>query len=173
MLIVDVALDSGSHRDELRLRLRHVAGQPDELISVARLEAGVQQPFGIEAYEALMAQTMPPVVSNESVIGTGESNVLVAGRSFACQRTSYQILTASSEATMTTFESPTFAWGDLGGEVVAKDGSLLYRAEVVDYGSAAAPASAPAEPASAVAAFEDEEYEPDYATEKLAADLYE
>jgi hypothetical protein len=36
---------------------------------------------------------------------------------------------------MTIFESPSFAWGDLGGEITTADGGVLYKAEIVEVGS--------------------------------------
>ena len=51
------------------------------------------------------------------------------------------------EATLSTIESPAFAWGDVGGEIVTAKGKVLYRAEVIDAGhdDAAARAAASAE----------------------------
>ena len=45
---------------------------------------------------------------------------------------------------MRTLQSDDFAWGDVGGEITAEDGRVLYRAELIDAGHAAA-APQPAE----------------------------
>ena len=41
-----------------------------------------------------------------------------------------------TKATMRTLQSEDFAWGDVGGEITAEDGRVLYRAELIDRGHA-------------------------------------
>jgi hypothetical protein len=133
-LIVDVTFEEEGKSDKLRLRIKDSGGEPDEIQSVARLENGVQKPFGIDAYEALMARTIVPVDSNEALLGSDETKLSVGGTAFSCTRTAYRVRSGDAVATMTTLESSRFAWGDLGGKVVAGDGTVMYQAEVLDFG---------------------------------------
>jgi hypothetical protein len=137
VLLVDVTIEDEAKRDQLRLRVHDVPGEPDEILSVARVESGVLKPFGIAAYETLMSKTMMPVDRNEALLGSEETTMRVGAHAFDCVKSSYRIRTGEGLATMTTLESSTFAWGDLGGQIQAADGSLLYKAEVMDYGSPA------------------------------------
>ena len=159
VLVVDVAIEDEGKRDELRLRVRDVPGEPDDVLSVARVENNVLKPFGVAAYEALMAKTMLPVDRNEALLDAEEATVRVGTNAFDCVKSSYRIRTGDSVATMTTMESSTFAWGDIGGQIQAADGSTLYKAEVVDYGSAVA------KPAGSVAA---QAYDPDEISDDYA-----
>ena len=151
VLAVDVTIEDEGKRDELRLRVHDVPGEPDEIVSVARIDNGVLKPFGIAAYEALMAKTMMPVDRNEALLGSEETSMRVGAQAFDCVKSAYRVRAGDALATMTTLESSTFAWGDLGGQIRAADGSLLYQAEVVAYGTSAKSA------AGAVAAHADEE----------------
>jgi hypothetical protein len=159
VLVVDVAIEDEGKRDELRLRVHDVPGEPDDVLSVARVDSGVLKPFGVAAYEALMAKTMLSVDRNEALLNTEEATIKIGTGAFDCVKSSYRIRTGDNLATMTTLESSTFAWGDLGGQIQAADGSLLYKAEVVDYGSAAA------KPAGSVAA---QAYDPDELSDDYA-----
>ncbi len=50
------------------------------------------------------------------------------------RKTSYRVRVGKKKATLRTVESEGFAWGDLGGEITAGNGKVLYRAEVVELG---------------------------------------
>jgi len=133
-LIVDVTIEDEGKSDNLRLRIKETSTEPDQILSVARLENGVQKPFGIEAYDALMAKTVVPVDTNEALLGSEETKLRVGITALPCTRTAYRVRSGDSVATMTTLESTRFAWGDLGGKVVAGDGTVVYQAEVMDFG---------------------------------------
>lgn len=137
-LVVDVTVEDEGKTDTLRVRVRNVAGEPDEIVSVARLVDGVQRPFGIDAYEKLMAKTMMPVDQNDAELGTETASVKVGNTSFDCRKSAFRVRAGHTVATMTTFEGGGFAWGDLGGQIVSTDGTVLYKAEVVQFGGATA-----------------------------------
>ena len=158
VLVIDVTVEDDSKHDQLRLRVRDVAGEPDDILSVARVDDGVLKPFGVASYEALMSKTMVPVDRNEALLGSEETTLRVGSTAFDCHKSAYRVRTGDTLATMTTLESSAFAWGDLGGQIQAADGSLLYKAEVVKYGGA------PPSAAGVVAAHaEDDETSDDYA----------
>jgi hypothetical protein len=139
----------GREPRELRVRLDERTG---EVLSVARMENGVRRPFGVAAYEELMAATIPAVESNEMLLGATGVLVGVGKSELACTRTTYRVTSRGREAMMQTLESDTFPWGDVGGEIVADDGTVLYRAELVDFGGALDAAARE----RAIAAHEDE-----------------
>jgi hypothetical protein len=107
----------------------------------------VERPSTIEAYEALMARTALAADSNDALVGTEDVTVDVGGAAIPVKKTTYRVRVGKRRATLSTFESPTFAWGDVGGEITTPSGKVLYRAEVIDAGhdDAAARAAAMAE----------------------------
>lgn len=134
-LTMDVTLDADGQQQQFRLRIHDAPGEAGEILSVARLEGGAEQPFGVDTYEALMAKTVAPIELNEAELEREKTTVRVGDRSLSCTQSSYRVVAAGRTATMTVFESPTFAWGDLGGEITAKDGRVIYKAEIVDFGA--------------------------------------
>lgn len=134
-IIMDVELDDGVSPVRLQLRLDHADGMRGEVASVARVdESGVLLPFGIAAYEQLMAQTMLDVDSNDRRLGSSDTTVRIGERSLPAVKTKYRVSVNGGPATLETYESKRFAWGDVGGRIVAADGTVLYRAEVLKVG---------------------------------------
>ncbi len=116
------------------MRIDESSPARNEVVRVARLEHGVEKPSTVEAYEALMARTALAADSNDAVIGTEEVTVDVGGVALSAKKTTYRVRVGKREATLATIESAAFAWGDVGGEITATGGKVLYRAEVVDAG---------------------------------------
>ena len=147
LLTIDFAAAEGADRQELRVRIDEASPTHNEVVSVARLDRGVEKPSTVEAYEALMARTALAADSNDALVGTEDVTVDVGGTAIPVKKTTYRVRVGRRRATLSTFESATFAWGDVGGEITGANGKVLYRAEVVDAGhdDAAAHAAAMAE----------------------------
>ncbi len=136
VLVIDVTIDDGKAEQKLRLRLDETDAAGGELISVAKLDGTIQRPFGVARYQTLMNQLM--LSADENVATLGSTGVLVdlGPSELACTKTSYQVRVGEDEAVMETLSSTMFPWGDVGGQISTKDGTLLYKAEVVDLGDA-------------------------------------
>lgn len=135
-LIVDVELSDEDETQHLRLSVHEPSG---ELLDVTRFELDVahvdgerELPFGVVAFEELMGKTMLLVDDNEAVLGSTGVMVELPGAEVSCTKTSYRVRVGLDMATMHTLTSDDFAWGDVGGEVVTDDGTVLYRAEVLE-----------------------------------------
>lgn len=134
VVTIDLALKDGDAREELRVKIDEASPSHNEVVSVARLEAGVEKPAAIEAYEALMTRTTLSADQNEAVVGTEDVTVDVGGAAVPAKRTTYRVRVGKKQATLKTLESTAFAWGDVGGEITTANGKVLYRAEVVEAG---------------------------------------
>ncbi len=134
LLIVDMSLDDGGAQERLRLRIREDGTEEGELVSVARLEGGLQVPFGIAAYEKLMSEYMLSADANETELGSTGVLVEVGGAKLPCVKTAYRVRVGAHQATMSTLSSEQVPWQHVGGEIVGKDGKLLYKAEIVELG---------------------------------------
>lgn len=131
MLIVDQVIDDGGEPLHLRLRLRDGSAQHNEIVSVARIANGVQLPFGTVTYESLMDEVLPPVERTEQLLGSARSSIDVNGSVIECQQTAYRVSVGGQPAYMTVMQSPSFVWGDLGGEIRDGHGELIYKAELI------------------------------------------
>jgi hypothetical protein len=131
VLTIDFTAEEGDKKQELRVKLdesRH------EVVGVARLEGGVEKAATLEVYEALMARTVLAADQNQAFLGTEDVTLELGGVSLPCRKTSYQVRVGKKVGTLRTWESHSFAWGDVGGEITTATGKVLYRAEVVDTG---------------------------------------
>lgn len=123
----------------LRAKIDTTVGSRGEVFGVQKIEKGVSTPAEVADWEAMMAKTVMAVDANEQTYGTEEVDVKVGAKAVSADRTVYKVLVGNKAATMTITASDAFAWGDLGGEIVTDDGTVLYRAELVESGHTLAP----------------------------------
>jgi hypothetical protein len=137
LLVVDLMLDDGKHKTNVRARYTHAPGAPHELAKASRLDAtGSERPMSLTEFDTLMAQTTLVADDNKGAIGSELVTVSVGGHPMPCTQTRYRVLVEKHAATMRTLSSESFPWGDVGGDIVSDDGHVLYRAEIVDVGGA-------------------------------------
>lgn len=134
-LVVDVTLDDGAERQTMRIRMGDAPGS--EVTSARRLEGATELPATVEDFEALLLRTTLAADQNEALLGSEDTTIKVGGFSIPCTETSFRVRVGKHEATLRTLQSDGFAWGDVGGEIVTTDGSVLYRAKLVEMGTGA------------------------------------
>lgn len=135
-LTVEIAAIEGSAKRVMQVKINEASATKNDVVSAAWIEGGAGKAATVEAYEQLMAETVLAADENEARLGDEEATVTVGGAALPCHKTSYRVRIGKKQATMRTLESEAFPWGDLGGEIVAANGSVLYRAEIVEVGSA-------------------------------------
>jgi hypothetical protein len=134
LLTIDFAAREGDAAEDLRVTFDEASPSHSEVVRVARLEGGVEKASTPEAYEALMGRTSLSADENEALLGTDDVTVDVGSAQVPAKRTTYRVRVGKKQATLRTLESAAFAWGDVGGELTATSGKVLYRAEVVEAG---------------------------------------
>jgi hypothetical protein len=134
--VIDFALQEGKRTQTLRVRMGGSALEPRAL-SAALVDGGVEGAVSTDAYEALLARTVVAADRNDGLEGTQDATIDVDGKSIRCTKRTYRVSVGKRRATMSTLETSGFTWGDVGGEIRADDGALLYRAEVVHAGNGA------------------------------------
>ena len=82
----------------------------------------------------LMSEIMLSADDNEALLGASQTTVELGERQLSAERTRYRVRVGAHTAVMETVSSPSFAWGVLGGEITTTDGSVLYKAEIIDVG---------------------------------------
>lgn len=134
VLVLDVSIEEGSKSEVLRLRVDDGARR-GELLSVARLRGGRLEPYGVGAYEARMAELVPAADTNEGELGS-ESEVLRMGTTpLFYLRTDYRVRIGNQRATMSTYGVTGFPGENLGGKLVTDDGTVVYHAQLVEFGN--------------------------------------
>jgi hypothetical protein len=134
-LVVDATFDDGKTKRVVRARYIHVPGTSHELVGVWRIDAtGAEKALSIAEFDKMMSETTLAADDNEGAIGSDHVAVAVGARTIDCTRTSYRVVVGNRAATMSTLTSDATPWGDVGGEIKAEDGKVLYRAEMIDAG---------------------------------------
>ncbi|MDC0739787.1 hypothetical protein [Polyangium mundeleinium] len=133
-LVIDFILEEGKATSELRVRLSDAPDTRGEVLSVQRIEKGKLVPAGADEYEALMGKTMVVADENEEALGSEHVVAVMGNDLLPAKRTSFRVKIGEKKATLTTVVSDKFPWGDLSGEIAAEDGSVIYRAEVLNVG---------------------------------------
>lgn len=134
LLTVDVLAEVGETKRQLRVIIDEASAAKNDVVAVSVIENGAETPATIDAYEALLAETSLAADQNEAMLGTEEAMLEVGGAPLPVRKTSYRVRVGKKRATLRTVESEGFAWGDLGGEITAGNGKVLYRAEVLELG---------------------------------------
>ncbi len=134
MLTVEITADEGDSKRQLRVKINEASAVKNDVVAVSVVENGEEKTAGIEAYEALLAETSLAADENEAMLGAEDAMLEVGGAPLPVRKTSYRVRVGKKSATLRTVESEGFAWGDLGGEITAANGKVLYRAEVVELG---------------------------------------
>lgn len=137
VLVVDVTLDEGKTKQTLRVRMNESGGEKP-IVSVAKLDKDIETPSTLAVYEAMLAKTSLTPDRNEDFVSAESVHVDVAGKPVACTKSTFRVRVGNKSALLHVLASESFAWGDLGGDITAKDGTVLYRAEIVDVGSSKA-----------------------------------
>jgi hypothetical protein len=109
----------------------------EQLLDVTRVENGIEHASTMAAYDAAMQKTVPSVERNDGMLDSEPVSIDVGGRKIEAQKTTYKVIVAGKPATMSVIHADSFAWGDLGGDIITNTGKTLYTTRVVDTGSTA------------------------------------
>jgi hypothetical protein len=134
--VVDLTLEDGAYKRTARARYGGATGAHRELVSAFLVDADRQRQLTPGAFDAWMSNTELSADNQSGAIASSGTTVAIGGRKMDCTQTTYHVSVDGREATLKTLTSATFPWGDVGREITTKDGKVLYRAEVVDAGSA-------------------------------------
>ncbi|MBM4357891.1 MAG: hypothetical protein FJ096_07255 [Deltaproteobacteria bacterium] len=134
VLKLDVTVMDGPRHEVFRVRVDD-GRRPGSLLSVGRVRDGHLEPFGVVAYEARMATLVPSADANEGVTARSGEVVHVGGMSLFSLRTDYRVRVGAQRATMSTFGLAGFPGENLGGRIIADDGTVLYQAQLVELGN--------------------------------------
>lgn len=140
LFVIDYTLVEGKKEQTLRVHLNAGVGAWTEVLEVESMVSGVAQPALSKDFDAMMSKTILSVDDNEATTSIEEVTLDLAGKPFACEKTSYRVKVGKDAATMVVTQSKEFAWGDVAAEIVSSTGTVLYRAEVLEMGSDVKPA---------------------------------
>ncbi len=129
--VIDYTLDAGKKSEHLRVKRDVDTGR---IARVIRYEGDKAIPSDIEAYNAMMDQTVFAADDNVASLGKKAETCLIGKKELDCEKTRYKVLVGDKPATLSVVTSKAVPGRDVAGELSTADGKLLYRAEIIDMG---------------------------------------
>jgi hypothetical protein len=130
-LLVDFVLEEGEKMSALRVRM-HADG---EVLAVRRITDDGDVPATLGDYDAMMRKTELLPDSNDEMVGTDHTSCLIGDEQVDCDMTTYVVTVGSKQAKLTITRSARVPGRDIGGDVVADDGKVLYSARLIERGN--------------------------------------
>lgn len=131
--IVEYSLTEGESVTKLRV---HLDAKNDRPLRVIGVNGDVETELPVDAYDALLERTAFAADLNEGLIDRAKGTCVVGPDELECETKSYRVWISDSEAKLSVTDSKRFAGRDIAGEITAPDGTVIYRAELIDAGNA-------------------------------------
>ncbi len=125
---VHYTLDEGATTTELVVTRTN---RGERIIEVARVESGKTRPATVADYEALVEKTVFVPDQNRGQIAKMDQTCLVGTTEHQCEIAEYQVYVEDREARLAVSRSRQLG-RDVSGEVAAIDGTMIYRAELLE-----------------------------------------
>src|SRR5690349_1078858 len=91
MLTVEITADEGESKRQLRVKINEASAVKNDVVAVSLMVNGEEKPAGIEAYEALLADTSLAADENQAVLGAEDAMLDVGGAPLPVRKTSYRV----------------------------------------------------------------------------------
>jgi hypothetical protein len=135
--VVDYTFEQPSSTTKLRVRLDP---KSDSVVRVSKLDAaGTESKVPISTYEKLMDRTSFTADANDGMVASEHGTCLVGPSELDCETKSYKVWVGEKQATLSVSHSDSVPGRDVSGDITASDGTLIYRSELVEMGTAESP----------------------------------
>jgi hypothetical protein len=133
-LIIEYTLEEGKSKTRLRVRTDLIT---EEVVRVAKLEGDKEIPMGIDAYDALIAETLFTPDTNEGQVAEATETCVIGAQEHSCQTREFKVTVGERDAKLIVSRAEDVPDRDVSGEIRDSAGNVIYRAEIVDMGRAA------------------------------------
>ncbi|HEX4337126.1 MAG TPA: hypothetical protein VH062_14510 [Polyangiaceae bacterium] len=130
-LLVDFVLEEGEKMTALRVSM-HDDG---EVLGVRRITDDGDVPATMAEYDAMMKRTELLPDSNDEMVATDHTSCLIGDEQVDCDMTTYMVTLSGKHAKLMITKSPRVPGRDIGGDIVADDGKVLYSARLIERGN--------------------------------------
>lgn len=129
VLVVDYVVLEGDAPLHLRVRM---SVKSERIIEVAKVADYLETPATLADYDRLMEKTAFATERNRGLVSRTSETCLVGPEEFDCVQSRFDVHVAGQEGTMLVSRHPGLA-RDVAGEITAVDGTVLYRADLVEF----------------------------------------
>ncbi len=132
--VIDYTFEEQSGTSKLRVRFNP---RTEAVFSVAKLDGGTEINVPISVYDRLIERTSFAADENDGVVAKGRTTCLIGPSELDCETKTYKVRVGDKFGTLTVSHSDQVASGDVTGDLLADDGTVIYRSELVELGNVA------------------------------------
>ncbi|HEY0465068.1 MAG TPA: hypothetical protein VGC79_12700 [Polyangiaceae bacterium] len=134
--VIDYTFEEQSGTTKLRVRFDP---KTDSVARVSKFDGSQELNVPIATYEKLIERTSFAADSNDGMLGSAHGTCLVGPNELDCETKSYKVSVADKGAILNVSRSASVPGGDVAGDIIASDGAVIYRSELVEMGNASSP----------------------------------
>jgi len=134
--VIDYTFEEQSGTTKLRVRFDP---RTDSVTGVSKIDGQTELRVPIATYEKLIERTSFAADSNDGMLAASRGTCLVGPNELDCETKSYKVSVGDKVATLNVSRSESVTSGDVAGDIIASDGTLIYRSELVEIGNSASP----------------------------------
>ncbi len=127
-MTVDYSLEEGDKLTQLRVLM---GARSERVLTVSRLIGDEVLPGSAKDFEDLLARTSFVPDRNDGLLGKTSQTCLIGKQELDCEISEFQVQLGEREARLSVARDTNRA-RDISGEITAVDGTLLYRAELIE-----------------------------------------
>ncbi|MES1174606.1 MAG: hypothetical protein ABUL62_09760 [Myxococcales bacterium] len=134
--IIDYTFEEQAGTTKLRVRFNP---RTEAVFSVAKLDGAKEISVPISVYDQMIERTSFAADENDGVVARGHTTCLVGPAELDCETKTYKVRVGDKLGTLTVAHSDQVPSGDVTGDLLADDGTVIYRSELVEMGNSASP----------------------------------
>jgi len=134
--VIDYTFEEQSGTTKLRVRFDP---HTDSVARVSKLDGSHELSVPVATYEKLIERTSFAADSNDGMVGSKHGTCLVGPSELDCETKSYRVSVGDKVAILNVSQSGSVPGGDVAGDIVASDGAVIYRSELIEMGNASSP----------------------------------
>jgi len=134
--VIDYTFEEGSGTTKLRVRFDP---RTDSVSRVSKFDGSQELSVPITTYEKLIERTSFAADSNDGMLESKHGTCLVGPNELDCEIKSYKVAVGDKAAILNVSRSGSVPGGDVAGDIIASDGAVIYRSELLEMGNVSAP----------------------------------
>lgn len=129
VLVVDFTVLEGDAPQKLRVRM---SVKSERVVAVATMQDDIEQPGSMADYDRLLEKTAFATERNRGLVSRRPQTCLVGPEEYDCVQSRFDVQVAGQDGTLLVSRHPGLA-RDIAGEVTAVDGTVLYKADLIEF----------------------------------------
>ncbi|HYP78425.1 MAG TPA: hypothetical protein VER12_20775 [Polyangiaceae bacterium] len=134
--VIDYTFEEQSGTTKLRVRFDP---RTDSVQRVSKFDGSQERGVAIETYQQLIERTSFAADSNDGMLSSTRGTCLVGPSELECETMSYKVAVGDKGAILNVSRSSSVPGGDVAGDLIGSDGTVIYRSELLEIGNASSP----------------------------------